>query len=239
MPARTGYVQHTSSPRAYPLSCAGTSTPYASTSVFPYPYHSSPTYSQSSSSGLMSPPPLDHSRSPYACAPLPALSCDIHPVLSANSRRKATLDVSYSLTHAIAASPVLSPRVLAEAATSARMPYFTISVDNLPWAIAVHPRSAKSGAYITVADVLHSIHDGLREQVLPGKELDSCSPQAILSAQQAFYSRCSRLASMDVAAADSEFRRGIRRIDFLQGTQFVGLLPTSEGPDTWKLILSS
>ncbi|KAF7353065.1 hypothetical protein MVEN_01274400 [Mycena venus] len=216
-------------------------TPYASTSSSPYSYHS-PAYTQSSfpaSPGPMSPPPLNHSRSLYACAPLPALNCDIHPVLSAHSRHKTTLDVSYDPAYTVSASPVLSPRVLAEPATTALLPHFIITLDPLPWRISVRPSSSKSGAYITVADVLNAIYLDLRRQVRK-EELETLPPHVIASARQAFYSRCSRVGAMDPSAADSEARKGLRRIDFLFGNSlFAGLLPTSESPDSWRLTFSS
>ncbi|KAF7355031.1 hypothetical protein MSAN_01418600 [Mycena sanguinolenta] len=229
MPSRTGYVQPAGSPSwGYPY--AG--SPYASTSTCSY----SPPYPQSSysvSPGPMSPPPFDHSRSLYACAPLPALSCDLHPVLS--GKQRTMVDVSRDPT--VSASAVLSPRALAEPATTSRLPYFTITLDPLPWRIAVYPRSSKSGAYITVADVLHTIYRELHCRVTQ-EELDSFPPQYISSVRQAFHRRCSRLAAIDRAAADSEARKGIRRIDLLPGTIFTGLLSTSESPDSWKLTLS-
>jgi len=239
MPARTGYVQPAGSPPGGYYPYAG--TPYASTSTSPYPYLS-PTYTPSSfsaSPGPMSPPPLNHSRSLYACAPLPALNCDIHPVLSAHSRHKTTLDVSCDPAYTFSTSPVLSPRVLAEPATTTCLPYFTITLDPLPWRVDVRLCSSKSGAYITVADVLNAVYLDLRRQVRK-EELEAFPRHVVSSAQQAFYSRCSRLATVDRVAADSEARKGLRRIDFLFGNSlFAGLLPTSESPDSWKLTFSS
>lgn len=243
MPARTGYVQPAGSPPwVYSYPSAG--TPYASSSTSPYHYPS-PTYSQSSfpaSPGSMSPPPLNHSRSLYACAPLPALNCDLHPVLSAQSRHRATLDVSYDPAYTASTSPVLSPRVLAERATTATttcLPFFTLAVDHLPWRIEVRSSSSKIDAYISVADVLNAIYRDLRRQV--GKDELATFPSHVVSAaRRAFDNRCYKLAAVDPAAAKSEARRGIRRIDFLFGnTLFAGLLPTSESPDSWKLTFSS
>ncbi|KAJ7233130.1 hypothetical protein B0H12DRAFT_981487, partial [Mycena haematopus] len=129
----------------------------------------------------------------------------------------------------------LSPRVLAEPATTTHLPYFTITLDPLPWRISVYPRSSKSGPYITVADVLHAIYRDLQCRVHQ-EELDSFPLHYTSAVRLAFHRRCSKLAAIDRAAADSEARKGIRRIDFLQGNSiFAGLLSTSESPDSWKL----
>ncbi|KAF8211461.1 hypothetical protein K438DRAFT_1807340 [Mycena galopus ATCC 62051] len=232
MPARTGYVQPAASPPwGYPY--AG--SPYASTSTSPYSPPYSP-YAQSSfsaSPGPMSPPPLNHSRSPYACAPLPALSCDLNAALSAISRGKAVWDVSYDPT---ASPPVLSSSALVQSATSTCLPYFTITLDPLPFLIAVRPSSSKAGAHITVADVLYAIYRDLRRPVR-GEEFALIPSHVIASARQAFDRR---LAATHPAVARSEALKGIRRIDFLMGNSvFAGLVPTAESPDSWRLIVSS
>ncbi|KAJ7507439.1 hypothetical protein B0H11DRAFT_1705347 [Mycena galericulata] len=148
-------------------------------------------------------------------------------------------NVSYDPAYA---SPSLSPRVLAEPATSPPLPCVTILSDLFPWRISIYPSSSKPGAYVTVADVLHGLYRGLRHRVRK-EELETISvPKPfIASVRQAFHNRCSRLArTVDPAAADSEARKGIRRIDFLLGNHmFTGLLPTSENPDVWKLAVSS
>ncbi|KAJ7755616.1 hypothetical protein DFH07DRAFT_821177 [Mycena maculata] len=218
---------------------------YASSSTSPYP---SPTYTMSSlstSPGPMSPPPFNHSRSLYACAPLPALNepGHVHNVLSgAHGRRHfMAFDVSYDPAYTVSASPVLSPRVLAEPATTPHLPCVTIMSDLFPWRISIYPSSSKPGAYVTVADVLNGIYRGLRQQVRRD-ELDTLPvPQPFVTAvRKAFHSRCSRVARAgDPVAADSEARKGIRRMDFLLGNHmFAGLLPTSENPDVWKLVVS-
>jgi len=151
-------------------------------------------------------------------------------------------DVSYDPAYTVSASPVLSSRVLAEPATTPALPCVTIVSELFPWRISIYPSSSKPGAFVTVADVLNGIYRGLRQQVRK-EELENISvPKPfIASVRQAFYSRCSRLArTVDPAAADSEARKGIRRIDFLLGNHmFAGLLPTSENPDVWKLAVSS
>ncbi|KAJ6539029.1 hypothetical protein B0H19DRAFT_1176787 [Mycena capillaripes] len=177
--------------------------------------------------------PLNYSR----CAPLPALDRDIHSVLSAHSRHKLALDVAYDPAY----TPGLSPRVLAEPATTARLPYFSMTCDVLPWCIDVRSSSSKSGAFVTIADVLNSIYRDLRRPVCR-EELEAMSlpPHVISSVRQAFHSRCSRLAQVDPTAAESEARKGIRRIDFCRGNSlFGGLQPTDQSPDVWKLTFYS
>ncbi|KAJ7122760.1 hypothetical protein C8R44DRAFT_621220 [Mycena epipterygia] len=134
----------------------------------------------------------------------------------------------------------LSPRVLAEPATTPCLPCVTIISDLFPWRISIHPSSSKPGAFVTVADVLHGLYRDFSRR-LRREELESISVPFMTSLRQAFYSRCSRLArAVDPAAADSEARKGIGRIDFLLGSHiFSGLLPTSENPDVWKLSVSS
>ncbi|KAJ6510155.1 hypothetical protein C8R47DRAFT_1096884 [Mycena vitilis] len=231
MPSRTGYV---------PARSPSWGSPYAGPSTPSYP---SPTYTQFSTSPGPSPPrPLNHSRPLYACAPLPALNCDIHPVLSAHGRHKPPIDIAHDPAYTFPALPVLSPRVLAEPAATngvTSLPYFTIECAPFPWRIDVRPSSSKSGAYVTVADVFNSIYRGLHRRV-PREELEamSLSPHYISSVRRAFDSRCRSLAQVDPAAACAE---GIRRIDFLLGNSlFAGLLPiTSESPDAWKLAFYS
>jgi hypothetical protein len=151
-----------------------------------------------------------------------------------------TLDVSYDPAYTVSASPVLSPRVLAEPAITAHLPYFTIVCDALPWHISIRPSSSKPGAYITVADVLNGIYRDLRRPVRTEElEVMALPPHFISSVRQAFYTRCSRLAQVDPAAANSETRKGIRRIDFLLGNSlFAGLVPTKDSPDNWQLTFS-
>ncbi|KAJ7937360.1 hypothetical protein B0H13DRAFT_1945559 [Mycena leptocephala] len=221
MPARTGYVAG-SPPWGFPY--AGTST-----STSPYPY-SSPTYTISSfsaSPGPMSPPPLNHSRSPYACAPLPALSCDMHSALSALSRHRMTLDVSYDpaytyLLHRCSHPACLQNRLLLHTSPTSQLSV-TLCLGIFP---SVH--------------VLNGIYRDLRRPVRT-EELEAMAlpPHFISSVRQAFYTRCSRLAQVDPAAANSETRKGIRRIDFLLGNSlFAGLVPTKDSPDNWQLTFS-
>ncbi|KAJ6567186.1 hypothetical protein DFH09DRAFT_918757 [Mycena vulgaris] len=151
-----------------------------------------------------------------------------------------TFDVSYDPAYTVSASPGLSSRVLAEPATTPPLPCVTISCDL--WQFTIYPSSSKPGAFVTVADVLNGIYRDLRRP-LRQDELDTLpvSQPFVASVRQAFYSRCSGLArAIDPAAADSEARKGIRRIDFLLGNHmFGGLLPTSHSPDVWKLNVSS
>jgi hypothetical protein len=240
MPARTRYVQPLGSPSGAFTYSAGSSNGASS-------YYPSPTYTMSSlsaSPGPMTPPqippPFLHSRSLYACAPLPALSGmpgHIHPALSgAHGRHTIVFDVASD-----PADLGLSPRVLAEPATSPPLPCLFILLPGTPWHISIHPSSSK-GAYVTVADVLTGIYRGLRRQVQKEEvETLPVSQPFMASVRQAFYSRCSRLTRVvDAAAVDSEARKGIRRIDFLLGNHmFRGLLATPDSPDMWKLSVSS
>ncbi|KAJ7688417.1 hypothetical protein B0H17DRAFT_1202966 [Mycena rosella] len=192
----------------------------------------------------LTPPPFSHSRSLYACAPLPALTGmpgHIHDALSGRGRHMLAFDVSYDPAYT-----GLSPRVLAEPATTPSLPCVIITCDYFPGGapMAIYPSSSKPGAlsYVTVADVLNGIYRGLRRQ-LRKEELDTMpvSQPYMASVHQAFYSRCRRLArTVDPAAADSEARKGIRLIDLLLGKHtFCGLLPTKENPDVWQLAVSS
>ncbi|KAJ7228970.1 hypothetical protein GGX14DRAFT_416098 [Mycena pura] len=228
MPGRMRYVQPP--PAEFP---------YASTSTSPYP---SPTYAVSPlsvSSGPVTTPPFNHTRSLYACAPLPALNGYIHPALDAHNTH-LTYDVSYDPSCTPSTPPIFAPRVLAEAATTPSLPCVTVVSDCFPWRIAVYPSSRKAGAYVTVADVLHTIYRELHRQVRP-EELQSAPPRVVDAARLAHFSRCNRLAQAgDPVAAQSEAYKGIRRIDFLQGRhKFSGLLSTAETPDVWQLSVAS
>ncbi|KAJ7047685.1 hypothetical protein C8F04DRAFT_1059730 [Mycena alexandri] len=222
MPALTRYVQPAGSPpRAFP-------TPAT------YP---SPTYAYSSSSTspwpTTTPSPLNHSRPLYAYAPLPSLNAELHPAL-APSRHMMALDVSYDPAYA-----TLSPRVLAELATSPGLPCITIVFFRYPsWETTIHPSSSKCPAYVTVADVLNGVYRYLRRQAEP-EELETVPPPHMFSAHQALSRRCNELARMDPIAARSEARKGLRRIDFLSGkSRFAGLLQTQDSPDRWQFSVS-
>ncbi|KAJ7638517.1 hypothetical protein FB45DRAFT_903109 [Roridomyces roridus] len=214
VPAMTRYVQQSPPSGAY-FSPPSSAAPQ----YYPSPY--------TPSGSPMTPPPFNHSRSLYACSPLPPLNGHIHNLLSSRSGPALGFDVSSDPAHTL--SSLLSPPVLAEPATTPCLPCVTIVSDLFPWRISIYPSSSKPGAYVTVADVLCGIYRELRQQV-PADDHDLVSaPQHILdAASRSFYARCKRDAS--------QRPRGLRRIDFLQGRRaFSGLSPTSESPDIWRL----
>ncbi|KAJ7179435.1 hypothetical protein C8R46DRAFT_1073763 [Mycena filopes] len=214
MPALTRYVQPAGSPpRAFP---------YAGTPTSSY----SPTYPHSSSSTSPwpnTPSPLHHARPLYAFAPLPSLHAELHPALAA-SRHMMTLDVSYDPAYA-----ALSPRVLAEPATSPGLPCITIVFPY--WETQpINPSSSKCAAYVTVSDVLNGIYRDLRgpARAEDFHAMSAATPAHIPYAHEAFRAR---LARMEPSAARSEARKGMRRIDLLLGkSRFGGLVQTAESP---------
>ncbi|KAF7331648.1 Na-Ca-ex domain-containing protein [Mycena kentingensis (nom. inval.)] len=207
MPARTLY---------YPGSPASTSA-----------YPMSPTYP--SSPAAFSPPPLNHSRSPYACTPLPPLQgeCILHWALDAQSSASLKYDVSRDPSAHSSPSPTSpSPRVLAEPAISLALPCLTILVAG--WRIPVYPSSRKPGACVTVADMLHAVYRALRQHVSWG-EAAEIPRDALDAARFMHQARCRGLERIHTDEP-------LRRIDFLYGRrQFGGLVRTPESPDVWLL----
>jgi hypothetical protein len=92
-------------------------------------------------------------------------------------------------------------------------------------------------AFITVADVLATLHRALRLAVHPNEYNALPSHEDKHKVNAAYEHRYLRIA--DPAAHEEEKRKGVKRVDFLMGrTRFLGLSRTTEGPGIWALNLA-
>ncbi|KAJ6612326.1 hypothetical protein B0H10DRAFT_2052495 [Mycena sp. CBHHK59/15] len=98
-------------------------------------------------------------------------------------------------------------------------PTLSLISPHLPWTITV---SASNGRYVTVSDVLNSVHRSLRRNKLMRR------------ATAAYTQRYSRLKGH--RGYMEEKSQGVKRVDFLMGcTKFQGISPTAGGVDIWQL----
>ncbi|KAF8431095.1 hypothetical protein L210DRAFT_3306671, partial [Boletus edulis BED1] len=126
----------------------------------------------------------------------------------------------------------LPPKVFDEPATQPSMHTMTLIIDQFPWRLTIPPTKH----YVSVRDLLEALYCFLRHPVLP-TEYKMLPTQALKDeVSVAFHRRCGRAPSRE--AADEQYHRGVRRVDFLRGrTRFMGLSSTKVGPDVWTLNL--
>jgi hypothetical protein len=222
-------------------------TPSNGASILRTPSPSFSTYSPSPSPYPLIPPPLDYFRSPYACSPLPPVSepfskpttttvgpVRVNPILGLAHRPAIQWDFTLPLTSITTADHQrLSSRILSEPATSPPRSSLTIISQHLPKEIAIYASPLNSGAYVTVEDVLITLHRALRLPVTPGQldMLPSRHARRIVSAAYESRIRNKRIfEGMDT---------GVKRVDCLMGrNRFMGLSSTRVGPGTWALNVS-
>jgi hypothetical protein len=226
------------------------------TDTYSYPSTPSPTYSTStlpSSTGPITPPPPR----PYSYVPLPAVgkavpvdraipvdmaktvAVRIHDVLALSRKPKITFDVSFDPSTTLLSSLALTPRVLAEAATTPPLASLTILSTFLPWNLNIRPASQKPGAFVTVADVLRGLYRSLRLPVTPAEfdHIPTVADRQLVS--DAYEHRCERMNRKDPVGASEERSKGVKRVDFLmRNHRFLGLSATVKAPDVWRLSVS-
>lgn len=161
-------------------------------------------------------------------------SARISPVLNYSPKPAWSWDIGFPLSTARPRPPA---DVLAAPATTPTMQTITIICAILPWAITVKagadPDSRPLGTpatFVSIGDVLVAIHKNVRLAVVQA-EFDT-----LLSADQKYWIgvdfriRC--------GGNQSEYRQGLRRMDFLGARRkFLGLSSSSRGPDVWVLNL--
>ena len=190
--------------------------------------------SLSESSGLRTPP-----QNNYSLHPLPDGPVAIHPYLAFHPY---VPPIIYDVTlppHMLAPNMDASPRslpsrVLEEPATQPSMHTMTLIIDQFPWRLTIPPTKL----YVSVRDLLEALYRFLRHPVLPS-EYNALPTQALKDeVSTAFHKRCQRAPSKE--AADEQYRKGVKRVDFLRGqTRFMGLSSTKVGLDVWTLNLAS
>ncbi|KAI9458763.1 hypothetical protein HD554DRAFT_2139124 [Boletus coccyginus] len=202
-------------------------------------YSPSPSLSESSlpssgeSSGPRTPP-----QNNYALLPLPNGPVAIHPLLAFHPYVPSIIyNVSLlpnTLAPNVHASPQsLTTRVLDEPATQPAMHTMTLVINQLPWRLTTKPTKH----YVSVRDLLEALYCFLRHPVLPS-EYNMLPMQALKDeVSTAFHNRCGSAPS--TAAADEQYKKGVKRVDFLRGrTRFMGLSSTKVGPNVWTLNLA-
>ncbi|KAJ6611980.1 hypothetical protein B0H10DRAFT_2054277 [Mycena sp. CBHHK59/15] len=165
----------------------------------------------SRSNTFYSPPPLVHSSSSATSSsgphtpPLPYVGL---PGPTPFVPRRSYSDSYAAKARAHSLPAVYPPR-----------PTLSLISPHLPWTITV---SASNGRYVTVSDVLNSVHRSLRANKLMRR------------ATAAYTQRYSRLKGH--RGYMEEKSQGVKRVDFLMGcTKFQGISPTAGGVDIWQL----
>jgi hypothetical protein len=164
---------------------------------------------------------------------VPEAIVQLHPFLQFTLSPAIDYDISFSPK--TIATP--HPYALAQPAIHPPLAHLAVVCSDLPWQITVVPSSTIHGAFVTVADVLASLHRTLRLAVHPDEYNALPSHEDKHKVNTAYESRCVRIE--DPAAQAEEKRKGVKRVDFLMGrTRFLGLSPTTAGPAVWALRLS-
>uniref|UniRef100_A0A0W0F4F0 DUF6699 domain-containing protein n=1 Tax=Moniliophthora roreri TaxID=221103 RepID=A0A0W0F4F0_MONRR len=180
----------------------GFQTTHSPPSAYPYPLQSLPPVSYTSASAL-------------SATISPFLQYQSQYCISWNLRsNQRNLPQKYSNT------PAVEPKVSV----------LKISIKHFPWVIEVY---AGGLGYVTVEDVLTGVFRKLGE-VITSLEFEQSTqnhPGGKQAVQRAFADRCNQLNGVNPAAARTEFTSGlIRRVDYLAGYEFKGLLIRKESP---------
>ncbi|KAJ7027810.1 hypothetical protein C8F04DRAFT_1121393 [Mycena alexandri] len=210
-------------------------------SLPPPPLLSRAVSSSASSLGPLTPPPLPYmgfavptpqmSKGPFSNASgmnrrahnLLALSTN--PILRYNvSQHPSTISTHHS---------GVAPAAFLEPAIYPPQQAITLVTPHLPWSIQV---SAVNGRYVTVGDMLLTVHRTLQMNSTPAEFNMLRTEQLMRRVSRAYTQRCERLRGQRGYA--EEKRGGIKRVDFLMGyTSFQGIAPTAD-PDVWTLSIS-
>ncbi|KIY53208.1 hypothetical protein FISHEDRAFT_6358, partial [Fistulina hepatica ATCC 64428] len=149
----------------------------------------------------------------------------LHPLLAASASYPIYYDVRFhpsSLSSAIRGG--FSGSLLSEPATHPAVSALTVVLPYVSsaWSVAVR---ATTRSYVTVTDVLDAIYVSLRANIDARAfyALDSAERRRVTSAYEVRY-------HINVA----EKPKGVKRVDFLHGHRFAGLIPTRHA-GVWEL----
>jgi hypothetical protein len=196
-----------------------------------------------SSSLMLTSPPLNHAGSPYARVPLPPLHdgshtvLSIHPILRFSLRPAMTFDLILhpSTITTLPEHQPLPHTTLSEPATNPPSACLNITSPFLPWFITVLPSSHAPNRFVTVSDVLITLHRSLGFTVMTD-EYQSLSSEVRYQVNATFHRRVNAIS--DWRLRESERRVGARRIDFLMGrNHFIGLSKMGSQSDVLVLNL--
>lgn len=193
---------------------------FAGDEVYPSPSWSTTTMTSSPSVGT--PPSLPHKLSPYGSSPLPPIEPELEPYVVLHDALQYNTAPRHYFNVAHAPEPALQrmgPALQKEPATYPPVTRLKLVNGALPWAITVTPRSPKPDAYVTVADVVIAIAEGLRRRTEESEYLhETAARQQLISA--AWRTRCDEERQND---------RHVRRVDWLGGMHaFKGLTETKQ-----------
>lgn len=227
----------------------------------------SPTYSTTSLPSPPFPSTPSSSRSHYAPLPLVGpygIIQQVHPAVSYDNRIAPRLqfDVTVSPSHLIplvpnkggwlstslrpsvqqspltGRSPSLVPfelSLLDEPVTYPQMTSIILFSDLLPWSTRIEAETP--GSAVTIFDVLDTLHTALRTPISKS-EWNSLPPHTQNAVSTSFYHRLGGI--QDHSLRDKQFRRGVRRLDFLLGnTKLLGIAPVPNKPDGFTLYWGS
>lgn len=120
----------------------------------------------------------------------------------------------------------LDVAAFAESATFPPSLSLTLVSDLLPWAVIIAPTSPIPDAYVTVSDVITTLHRVLRLAVHPDEFNALPSHDVKYKVNMAYESRYKRLKDVDPKGFEEEKKKGVKRVDFLMDkTIFMGLSP--------------
>lgn len=233
-------------------------TPIAVSFSSPAPSSSS-LYSKSSSTSSPYPSRTDGARlpgpTPYAFMCSPGQKLLLPPVTKYAGRHGChplleQFAITYDLRDRVSSATItrnnhsLSTETLHDSAFLPSRSYITIISSYLPWTIKVY---ASNGSYITLQDILTSIHSDLRTNITPTEFQLLPSQHHRNRATRAYEQRYGRLLIRQLPgeggesyhkASESEKRDGMKRVDFLMSyTKFLGI--GWQRGNEWKLHVAS
>ncbi|KAF9783810.1 hypothetical protein BJ322DRAFT_881242 [Thelephora terrestris] len=204
----------------------------------------SPTLSESTASS--STPPMTP-QSLFTTAPLPSPMSPIHPAITHRGippylcfdlafppsyllvSESPSFGSGRSSTSSGSTGSVSNLLLLSEPAICSAFSTIILLTEALPWSVTVTARST----FVTLFDVLQSLHSSLRRQVTKAEwaSLPRASQEVIAAS---FHKRVGGFS--DRVKRDKQSKKGVRRLDFLVGrTRFFGISAFGEKPGVFKV----
>lgn len=163
----------------------------------------------------------------------------LHILLAFSPFMKPSMEYDLSLPPTTLTAPYAAHALL-EPATNPPVSSLTITCPHLKWPIFVSfsPQSPfQAGSYVSVLDVLTTLHHTLRTAVHPAEYEALPTQDATQNVNTAYFNRCRHI--FDPAARKTEALKGVKRVDFLMGrNRFLGLSGTSMDSNVWELNVS-
>lgn len=199
----------------------------------------------SKTDGLPGPTPYVFFRTPQQKLQEPADRHRCHPLLQTSAITYDLRDPIFTAT-TTHTNNRLSIETLRQSAFTPSLSHITITSSYLPWTIKVY---ASNAPYLTLQDVLSTIHSAFRTNITPAEFQLLPSHHHRTRAARAYQQRYRRLRHQIGSNTDNnktselEKHAGMKRVDFLMGhTKFLGISSLSKGyqPDEqWYLHVAS